>query len=160
LVAQQQLLVGTRIADFRCSPTRVAVGETVTIAGTLQWHTPVLCWWNALEGKTVEILADTAKLGETTSGSGGGFRFLWTPRETGTYWIKAHFPGDLIYNGCDSQTVRVEVISKEQKEEEERRFWMMVGLGGAVAVAVIGGVLYYIDRSRRREMIMAALARR
>lgn len=155
MVAQQQLLVGTRIADFRCSPTRVAVGETVTIAGTLQWHTPVLCWWNALEGKTVEFLADTAKLGETTSGSGGGFRFLWTPRETGTYWIKAHFPGDIIYNRCESQTVRVEVISKEQKREEEMRFWALVGVGVVAVVGVVGGVIYYLQEQRRMEMLLA-----
>jgi hypothetical protein len=155
MVTQQQLLIGTRIADFKVSPTRVAVGETVTIAGTLQWHLWPICIWYGLEGKTVEIIADTAKIGETNSGSGGGFRFTWTPTSAGTYWVKAHFPGDIIYNGCDSQTVKVEVITPEQKRQEEMQFWALVGVGVAGALGVVGMVLYHFEEQRRMEMILA-----
>jgi hypothetical protein len=102
-----------------------------------------LCFWYGLEGKTVEIIADTVKLGETNSGSGGGFRFIWTPTSVGTYWIKAHFPGDIIYNGCDSQTVKVEVITPEQKQQEQMYFLAMVGIGAAAAITIIGLILYY-----------------
>jgi hypothetical protein len=151
----QQLLIGTRIVDFRVWPTRVAVGETVTIAGTLQQHVPILCWWKALEGKTVEIIADTVKLGEVVSGSGGGFRFTWTPTSVGVYWVKAHFPGDILFNGCDSETVKVEVITSEQKRQEEMQFWTLVGVCAVGAVAIAGMVLYHFEEQRRLEMILA-----
>ena len=139
-------VVGTRVADFRVSPTRVAVGEAVTVAGTLQWHTPVLCLWYPLEGRAVEVVADTAKLGEVTTGAGGGFRFAWTPREVGAYWVKARFPGDWLYSPCESETVKVEVITREQKEAEERQFWALVGVGVATAVGIAGLVLYYMEK--------------
>jgi hypothetical protein len=149
-------LLSTRITNFRVSPTKVAVGETVTIAGTLQWHTPILCFWNALEGKGVEIIADTTKLGEVSSGSGGGFRFTWTPKSVGVYWVRAKFPGDLIiYNGCESQTLRVDVITKEQKQLEEMQFWALVGVGAATVLAVTGAVIYHFERSREMELILA-----
>jgi len=148
MVAEQQLLIGTRIADFRVWPTRVVVGETVTIAGTLQWHLWPLCWWYALEDKPIEIIADTAKIGDVTSGSGGGFRFTWTPTSIGTYWVKARFPGDLIYNGCESQVVRVDVITKEQREAEQMQFWILVGICVAGALGVTGMILYYLGGRR------------
>jgi hypothetical protein len=155
-VNQQLALLGTRIADFKVTPTRVAVGETVTIAGTLQWHTPILCWWNALGDKTIEIIADTTKLGEATSGSGGGFRFVWTPTSVGVYWVKAHFPGDLIlYNGCESQTVRLDVITKEQKAEEERQFFALVGIGAVTVVAIVGVAVYAYEEERRLSLMLA-----
>jgi hypothetical protein len=141
---QKLALLSTRIVDFKINPTRVAVGETVTITGTLQWHTPILCWWNALEGATVEIIADTAKLGEVTTGSGGGFRFTWTPTAVGTYYVKARFPGDWVtYNPCESQTIKVEVITPEQKQQEQMYFLAMVGIGAAATVTIIGLILYY-----------------
>lgn len=151
--AQQALLIGTHITDFRVSPTKVAVGETVTIAGTLQWHL-FPCFWFALEGRTVKILADTTKLGEAKSGGGGGFRFVWTPMYKGAYWIKARFPGDLLYNGCSSATIKVDVMSREEKEEEERRFWALVGVGAVVTLAVVGGVVYTFEEERRFRMLM------
>jgi len=155
MAAQEALLIGTRIADFRVAPTRVAVGESVTITGALQWHTPIICWWNPLEGKPIEVIADTVKIGDATSGSGGGFRFVWTPMSTGIYWVKSRFPGDLLYNGCGSATVRVDVITKEQKGEEERHFWTLVGVGAVIALAVVGGVVYTLEEQSRMRLILA-----
>jgi len=154
--AQELALLSTRIADYRVSPVRVVAGESVTISGTLQWHVPLICWWNALEGKTVEIIADTIKLGEVSSGSGGGFRFTWTPKDVGVYWVKARFPGDLIvYNGCESQTVKVDVITPEQKQREEMQFWGLVGVGALTVVGVVGAVIYYYEEERRMELLLA-----
>jgi hypothetical protein len=154
-VNQQALILASRITDYKVNPTRVAVGETVTIAGTLQWHTPILCWWNPLEGRKIEVIADTAKLGETASGSGGGFRFTWSPTTVGTYWIKARFPGNLIYNACESQTVRVDVITTEKKREEEMWFWGLVGTGVFGTLIIIGMVLYHVEEMRRMELLLA-----
>jgi len=152
---QQALLIGTRIADFRVAPARVAVGESVTIAGALQWHVPVVCWWSPLEGKPIEVIADTTKLGEVSSGSGGGFRLVWTPMSVGVYWVKSHFLGDLLYNGCDSPTVKVDVITKKQKEEEEKHFWILVGVGAVITLAVVGGAVYSYQEERRFRLLLA-----
>lgn len=153
--AQQALLIGTRITDFRVEPRRVAVGESITIAGTLQWHLWPLCWWNALEGRTIEVFADTVKLGEVASGSGGGFRFTWAPTAVGVYWVKTKFPGDLLYNSCESETVRVDVITPEQKRDEDLRFWGLVGVVVAVTIAVVGGIVYTMEEERRMQLLLA-----
>ena len=152
---QQALLIGTRIADYRVFPTRVAVGETVAIGGALQWHTPIICWWNPLVNKSVKVNADSVRIGDVTSGTGGGFRFVWTPMNVGIYWVKARFLGDLLYNGCDSPTVRVDVITKEQKEEEEKHFWTLVGVGAVITLAIVGAVVYTYTEEGRLRMLLA-----
>jgi len=139
-VKARTLLLDTRIVDFHVHPTKVKVGDPVTIAGVLQYHTPVLCWWNALEGKPIEILADSTKIGNATTTEGGGFRFTWYPREVGVYWVKARFPGDLIYDGVESQPVMVEVVTEEEWEEAEREkmlFWSAICAAGAIAAVAI-----------------------
>ena len=151
---QQMLLIDTRIADYRVAPARVAVGESVTITGALQWHVPVICWWNPLEGRPIEVIADTTKLGEVTSGSGGGFRFVWTPTSVGVYWVKSRFPGSILYNECDSATVKVDVITKKQKEEEEKHFWTLVGVGAVITLTVAGAVVYTFEEERKFRLLL------
>jgi hypothetical protein len=155
MATQQRLLVGTRIIDFNVSPTRVAVGETITITGTLQWHLWPFCWWYPLEGKIILIIADSVKVGEALSGSDGKFRFLWTPTNAGVYWVKAHFPGDLTYNGCDSQTIKVEVITPEQKQQEQMQFYTTLGVVIAGVVGVVALVVHHIEEEKRLETLIA-----
>jgi hypothetical protein len=110
----------------------------------------------ALEGEPIEIIADTTKLGETSSGSGGGFRLTWIPKSAGAYWVKARYPGTLImYAGCESQTVRIDVITPEQKQQEEMQFWVLVGVGVTTVLAITGAVIYHFEEQRRMELILA-----
>jgi hypothetical protein len=154
--AQQQELgvAGSRIIDFRVSPTRIAIGESVTISGILQGHTPVLCFWNPIANASVDIYADTTKLGTVTTDSGGGFRFVWTPRAVGVYWVKAVYGGDWWYNGCESPTVKVEVITQEQKRQEELQFYLTLGIIVAGVAGVVAAVLYHFEQERLLQLIM------
>lgn len=159
-MAQQELgVAGSRIINFRVSPTRIAIGESVTISGVLQGHTPVLCFWNPIAGAAVDIYADTAKLGTVTTDNSGGFRFVWTPTNVGVYWVKAVYGGDWWYNGCESPTVKVEVITQEQKRQEELQFWTLVGICVAGAVGVVAAVLYHFEQERLLQTLVTARRR-
>jgi len=150
-------IYGTRIIDFGVSNTRPTVGEDIYVTGTLQTHTPILCWWEGLGGETVRIVADDRELGTALTGGDGVFHFHWRPTTVGEFWIKTVYPGTWRFDPCESHSIKVTVISKEEKEEEERRWWLLVaGIGGVMLVAIVG-VVAWMESSRRREMMLMAL---
>jgi hypothetical protein len=151
-------IFGTRIVDFAVSNTRPVVGEDVLIQGTLQTHVPILCWWEGAGGETVAIIVDDREVGSALSGGDGVFHFMWRPATAGSFLVRARYPGSWKYDPCESTSIHVEVVSKEQKEEEDRRFWLMVAVVGVAAVGVAGGVLWYMGESERRRMMLAVLA--
>jgi hypothetical protein len=148
-------IVTTRITDFDANPKKVVVGETVTIRGKLEWHLWP-CIWNPLEGKPIEIIADGGKIGETSTTAGGWFDFIWKPMAAGKYYVKASFPGDIVYSPSVSRTVEVEVITPEEKQREEMVFWSLVAVGIAAAIGI--GVAVYQHYETER-YISLALAR-
>jgi len=159
-------VVVTRIIDFRVEPTLATPGETITIVGKLQQHwPPMICTWGGLTDFNVDLYVNDVKRATATTGPDGAFEFRTSFREYGTYWVKVHYPGNAWYCPSWSDEVAVKVVSEEEKEkaEEEARlrellFWL--GVGGAAA-AVIGGIIYLIDRERRlRELELVLAARR
>ena len=149
----------TALEGFSVHPTRPAVDDPVSISGRLLSHT-VLCVWGAFAGAQVHLIVNDEVAASTTTATDGAFSFTHRFTKTGVYRVKARFIGDLINNPCESPVVEVTVLTKEEKEAEERNFWLMVGGIAAVAVVAVGGVAYYVEESRRREMLMATLARR
>jgi len=154
-------LIGTRFVNFRVSPTRVAVGEPVSIAGTHEEHyVPVLCLWRGWGPSGVDLRVDGTVVASTNTDGEGNFRFAWYLKEVGTYWIKVTYGGDWMHNPCESNEVRVEVITEEQKEEEERRIWLLAAGIGAVILVAIVGLVAWTEYSRRRELMLMAIRRR
>jgi len=154
-VAQTQLGFPTMITNFRVSPTRVAVGEEVRISGYLQWHFTDLCIWQPLTYSTIEIYANNAKVGETHTDENGSFLFIWYPREPGTYFVKAVYPGVFPYDRCESSEIKVEVITQEQKAaEQQQQLAMIVIIGAVAAIAILGGVAIYMHQQRMRELML------
>jgi hypothetical protein len=160
-MAAQQVLsfVTTRFSNFGVTPSRLAVGGTVTITGKLEWHTPI-CTWISLDGKAVEIYVDGARVGTAMTEEGGVFRYYWTPQVAGTYYLKAHYPGDWMYNACDTSPVRVEVITPEQQQQEQQQqqamTWAIV-IAGVTIAAIIGVAVY--EHLETQKLITLAAAR-
>ena len=151
------MVVETRISDFKVEPTRVVVGEAIAISGRLEWHQWPFCLWYPLGDKEVEILADSRVVARAKSDADGVFRATWRPYKAGIYWIKARFPGDWWYNPCQSKTIRIEVITPEQKREEELRFWAMVGVGAVAAAGIAAAVIYHFETERQLEILAGRL---
>jgi len=159
VVSRELGIYATRIVDFSVSDTRPAVGSDVLIKGTLQTHTPILCWWEGLGNERVDILVDDNVVGSALSGGDGVFYFIWKPATVGSYLVKARYPGSWKFDPCESTPIRVNVVSEEEKRAEEQRFWLTVAGVGVAAVAVVGGVLWFVGESERRRMMLAALVK-
>jgi hypothetical protein len=155
-MATQQLGFTTRFSNFGASPGRVVVGGTVTIGGKLEWHFWPFCNWISLDGKKVEIYLDGTKMGEATTEEGGVFRFYWTPQAVGTYYVKAHYPGEWpTYEPCDSSPVKVEVITEEQARQEQATTWA-IAIVGLLIAGVIGVAIYQHFETERLITALAA----
>jgi len=154
-MAEQLGFVTTRFSSFGVTPSRLPVGGTVTITGKLEWHTPI-CTWISLDGKTVEIYVDGGKVGEAMTEEGGVFRFYWTPQAVGTYYVKARYPGDWMYNACETSPVKVEVITQEQAKEEQAMNWVII-IAGIMIAGIIGFAVY--EHLETQKLITLAAAR-
>jgi hypothetical protein len=159
-VSRELGIYATRIVDFSVSDTRPAVGWDVLVRGVLQTHTPILCWWEGLGNERVDILVDDKVVGSALTGGDGVFNFVWKPTTVGSFLVKARYPGSWKFDPCESTPIRVTVISEEEKSAEEQRFWLTVAGVGVAAVAVVGGVLWFIGESERRRLMLAALTGR
>jgi hypothetical protein len=98
-------------------------------------------------------------VGSALSGGDGVFYFIWKPATVGSYLVKARYPGSWKFDPCESTPIRVNVVSEEEKRAEEQRFWLTVAGVGVAAVAVVGGVLWFVGESERRRMMLAALVK-
>jgi len=155
----QLLLIGTTIFDWYCEPHRLAVGETVTVSGTLAEHYVPICMWRGWGPNPIDLIVNERVVETRDTDPGGKFTFKWVPAAVGTYRLKVRYPGDWMHNPCESPVEIITVITKEQKEKEEMQFWLLVGGAAVAAVAVVGGVVWYAEEARRRELMLKALRR-
>jgi hypothetical protein len=149
----------TTIEDFRASKTRPVVDEMVYFEGYVKWHL-FPCFWYGVEGDRCILKVDEKEVTETITGKDGYFKIAYVFKAAGKYYVKARFPGSLTLNPSESLPIEITVLTEEEKKEEETRFWLLVGgIGAAVVIGVVG-VAAYMEESRRRELMLAALARR
>jgi hypothetical protein len=75
-------------------PATVAPGGTILFAGNLKAGTI------GLTGEPINLMVDGAKVGSTTTGTGGAWTFSFT-LVTGSHTVYAEYPGSATYAGCD-----------------------------------------------------------
>lgn len=151
----------TRFDWIHIVPARPVVGDLVKITAKMAFHrVPPLCWWVPFTGREVWLVIDDREITSVRTDSDGVASFTYAFPSAGTYAVKCVYKGEWDFSGSESTTVYVKVITEEQHKEEELRFWLMIAGGGIGAVAIIGGILYYIGETERRHLMMAALARR
>lgn len=156
----QILIIGTKIFDWYCEPHRLAVGDVVTVSGTLAEHYLPICMFRGWGPNPLDLIVNERVVDTRECDSEGHFTFRWVPADVGIYKLKVRYPGDYAHNPCESPVETITVITEEEKRREEQMWWLMVGGAGIAVVGVIGGVLWYVERSREREMMMMLAKRR
>ena len=141
--AQQMFgLLETRITNFGVSPTRIVIGNYVTVSGKLQSHDVIT--WSNLGGYPVHLNVDGSDVMQTTTDSSGKFVFTWTPKQVGTFNLKVVYYGGALHSGSESRIRTVTVQTQDEYDSQSRRneeLMTLVIVGGLA----IGG-LYVIRR--------------
>jgi hypothetical protein len=152
---QVELGIGkSRIVNFKVKPKTVAVGEEVRITGNLQGLTPII-GWGPMKNNKVQLVIDGQVAQTTTTGDAGDFYFHWYPKDVGTYWLRAQFPGTVLVGPSQTPEVAVEVLTEEEKKRKQQQFWIVVGLATALGLGALGIVAYQIEQQRLMMMMLA-----
>ncbi len=89
IVFSQQQKASSTI-DLKVTPSSTASGHPVALAGTVSGS-------DGPSNVTLSYSSDKANwqnLASVPTGRGGSFSYTWTPSESGTYFIRASWPGD------------------------------------------------------------------
>jgi len=127
--------------SISASPQTIILGNSTTINGSIspiRVEVNVTIHYRRLEG-------NWSPLKNVTAGADGGYSYEWTPTTTGTYEVKASWPGDAttLPNESDAKTVLV------------KRPTTNIHLYAAAAIAVIiiaSAVAVYILRVRKPKL--------
>lgn len=92
----------TASLSMSLSPSTVSLGESVTISGVI---TP------ALTGEVSILIASDTVFEEVSKAAleNGGFKYSFTPAATGTYRVKASWPGNAEYNPAETSVLTLTV---------------------------------------------------
>ena len=121
------------------SQTKVVVGSDVTISGAItpvQGVVDVLIYYRDADAAIVEwdVLANV------TTDSESRYTYTWTTTETGTYEIRAYWPGGGWFSVTESVKVTEEAIDI-----------VPYAIAGVVAVIIILAIVTYFIKFRKRE---------
>jgi len=142
---EQTMIVGKNLSQVTCevSSKKVTLGENVTISGAILPIHP---------GHTVTIYISNDEviwqvLANVETVSGGNYFYVWTPVSTGTYYLKASWPGDKAFMKAES-TDRLLIVEEKSKDSGLGLIYTILGL---VFVGVVGG-FFLLRRNRRKNL--------
>jgi len=131
--------LNSTISVYLNPPTKIILGETLTINGTIS---------PAPEQQSV-VVTVTYKLGEgswsfqnVTADENGRYTYSWNPTAAGTYDIKALWYGDEKYNADESEVKTITV------EEPPKLDIILYVAGGALAVIAIASIVFFLKRRK------------
>lgn len=138
--SQPALLIVNKVSSriwCQLSSTKIAIGESVTINGLIS---PVHQAVNVtiFVGPNEE---DLDVLDTVRTDLRGEYSYIWTPSSTGTYYVKATWPGDKDTEKAESDIVLLSVVEKDESESLH-----LVYVIFSVAVAGVVGAFYLLRR--------------
>ena len=122
-------------------PTSIVFGESVTLNGTItpsRSGVDVTIWYRLAGSETWDNLT-TVQTDQNSQ-----YSYTWTPQQTGTYEIKASWPGDFVTEAAESipQTVAVQATQVIPLE---------VYIIAGVVIVAVAGILIYFMRIRKHK---------
>jgi len=140
---EQMIAVSKALSEVTCevSSKKIMLGENVTISGAILPIHP---------SETVAIYISNDEISwqvliEVKTVAGGNYFYVWTPTVTGTYYLKASWPGDKVFMKAESPD---RVLIVEEKSEDSGLGLMYIILG-LVFVGAVGG-FFLLRRNRKK----------
>lgn len=123
------------------SSLSITLGESVTISGTVSNSTEAIAWVDVTIQYRLTETTEWINITTVTTSSTGGYAYDWTPTETGTYEIKASWPGDSNTYGAESEVKTLKVTSKPLPILEIAAI--------LAAIAVVAAIVVYLRKVRK-----------